>query len=166
MHLTLTKKSAAKPAWVKELPYSRMEYPEGAWNKAKYIFWRIYTPCHSVVRDVALVLGVVEHDGRQPYLLGTIAPHLSIREFADILIEKGYGNHFVAWEDEGQVISMRRTDGFQWQYHLRVFEDREVRAHYEYTPECYPIAHMKAEHMQDRHQYFFNLLGDTIERAK
>ncbi len=156
------KKAAAKESWVRDLPYSRMVYPDTWFDRVKYIFWHLYTPHHSIFRDLALTLGLVHHEGRQHYLLGTVAPHLSIREFTEMLIGRGYANHFVAWEDEGEIVSLRRTDGFAWQYHVRVFEDREVRAHYEYSPECYPISHMKAEHMQDRREYFLDLLGDSI----
>jgi len=149
-------------SWVKDIPSSAMVYPQLPWERVKYVFWRFYTPYHPFFRDMALRLGVVHHHGRQDYLLGTIAPHLSIREFVSQLLEKGYGNHFVAWKDDGEVVSLRYTDGFEYQYHLRVFSDREVRAHYEYTPECYPISHMRAINLEPRRDYFFSVLGDMV----
>ena len=77
-------------------------------------------------------------------------------------ILKGYGNHFVAWREKGEVVSLRYTTDFAYQYHLRVFEDGEVRGHFEYTPECYPISHMKMVGLEDRRHIFFEHLEDKI----
>jgi hypothetical protein len=91
-----------------------------------------------------------------------VAPHLTIEAFVLQLIEKGYGNHFVAWKDEGEVASLRYVENFVWQYHIRIFEDREVRTHYEYTPECRPISHLKGRAQQERREDFLKMLGDSI----
>lgn len=53
----------------------------------------------------------------------------------------GFGNHFVAWQDNGQVLSWRKLKNFDYQYHIRVFKDGEIRGHYEYTPESKPLDH-------------------------
>ncbi|OHA27068.1 MAG: hypothetical protein A3C06_01040 [Candidatus Taylorbacteria bacterium RIFCSPHIGHO2_02_FULL_46_13] len=148
--------------WFSSLPASRMAYPDTLANRLKYAFWRFYTPCHPYVRDAVISLGIVRHVGRQNFILGTVAPHLTLKEFTSFLISQGYGNHFVAWEDEGEIVSLRYVKDFTHQYHLRVFKDREVRAHYEYTPECYPILHLKEKHFEPRSEEFLMLLGDTI----
>ncbi|MEO8638014.1 MAG: hypothetical protein ABI430_03900 [Candidatus Taylorbacteria bacterium] len=148
--------------WVKNLPYSKMVFPNTFSDRTKYIFWWLYTPCHPYIRDILLALRIVRHEGRQDFLLGKIAPHLTIKEFTHIIIERGYGNHFVAWKDEGELVSLRYVENFAFQYHLRVFEDREVRAHYEHTPECFPISHIKQINMEDRRRDFLKILGDTI----
>ena len=67
------------------------------------------------------------HGGRQPYRLGWLAPGHTLEELKAHLAKQGFGNHFVAWDDTGQVLSWRKFDGFEWQYHLRVFDDGEVR---------------------------------------
>jgi hypothetical protein len=149
-------------AWLRNLPYSGMVYPDAWWDRVKYFLWRIYTPLHPYVRDTALVFGVVYHQGRQDFVLGRVAPHLSVKEFISHVVDKGYGNHFAAWKDEGEVVSLRYVENFACQYHLRVFADREVRAHYEYTPECYPISHMREIDMEPRRDEFLRMLGDTI----
>ena len=151
--------------WVRYLPSSRMIYPAQTHNRAKYMFWRLYTPLHPFMRDAALALGIVHHEGRQDFLLGTLAPGQTVREFVSHCITLGYGNHFVAWRDQGEVISLRYVKDFVSQYHLRIFEDGEVRGHYEYTPECHPILHMKEIGQEDRRQTFFEHLGDRIIRA-
>lgn len=148
--------------WFSSLPPSRVEYPATLPNRLKYAFWRLYTPYHPFVRDLVLALGLVRHEGRQNYILGMVVPHLTLKEFTSFLIAQGYGNHFVAWEDDGEIVSLRYVKDFVHQYHVRVFHDREVRAHYEYTPECYPILHIMEEDMQARREEFLMLLGNTI----
>ena len=148
--------------WLTELPHSQMVYPDALRNRIKYVFWRMYAPYHPAVRDGALAVGLVRHEGRQRYLLGTIAPHLTIQQFVAHLVERGYGNHFVAWKEEGEVASLRAVQDFVYQYHIRVYADREVRGHYEYTPECHPIAHVRETFLEERRDYFLALLGNTV----
>jgi hypothetical protein len=148
--------------WIKTLPSSRMVYPNSLLDKMKYVFWRFYTPFHPFVRDTSLSLGIVKHEGRDNFLIGKIAPHLTIEQFIQILLDNGYGNHFIAWHEEGELASLRYVDNFMYQYHIRVFEDGEVRGHYEYTPECYPLAHYYAVDMEDRSKDFLQLLHTHI----
>ncbi len=135
-------------AWIKNLPRSKMHYPKRLRDRAKYMLWRAYTPCHPLVRDTALMLGVVKHAGRQNYPHGFIAPHVSLREFVE--------------KDDGEIISLRKVENFTHQYHIRIFADGEVRGHYEFTPECYPYAHIKEIGQEDRTQEFAELFGDRV----
>jgi hypothetical protein len=151
------------------LPDSMMVFPSRFADRVKYIIWRIYTPFHPFVRDTALKLHIVSAKAkaerwgsRQEFLLGTIAPGESIESLVQYLVGKGYGNHFVAWEDAGEMVSLRLAESFSHQYHVRIFNDGEVRGHFEYTPECYPIKHYYAEGFEDRRDYFLDLLGTKI----
>jgi hypothetical protein len=161
-----------KPAWIKHIPRSKMHYPRGLTNKAKYVFWRAYTPCHPLVRGAAHKLGldkrmgVVKHEGRQRYLLGYIAPHVSMQEFVEHIVAQGFAKLSVAWKDEGELLSLRRVDNFTHQYHIRIFNDGEVRGHYEYTPECYPYAHLKAVGQYHHAKEFAALFGDFITNER
>lgn len=148
--------------WLENIPSSRMIRPTSSFNRAKYLFWRAYTPCHPFIRDAILSMGIVTHEGRQDFLLGNIAPDQSIEEFISFLLQKGYGNHFIAWQDTGELVSLRYVENFVYQYHLRVFEDGEVRGHYEYTPECYPVLHLREVNMEDRRDEFLTLLKGRI----
>lgn len=144
-----------------------MVYPDSLGDRIKYAFWRLYTPFHPLVRDTSLALGIVTHGdkyprGRQPYILGTLVPGETVQGFVSYMIDKGFGNHFIAWKDHGQVVSLRYVDSFKYQYHLRVFEDGEVRGHYEFTPECHPILHMKDDNMEPRREEFLRFIGDKI----
>ena len=149
--------------WERTLPRSKMVYPSTIKDRAKYRFWYLYGRFHPLVRDVALGLGVVSHSGRQNFLIGKIVPPYSIKDVVDFLIDRGYGNHFIAWKDEGEVVSLRKVVGFSHQYHLRIFKDGEIRGHYEYTPECYPILHYKAVDQKDCRDEFSALLKGMIE---
>ncbi len=148
------------------LPYSKVGYPSSLQNRIKYRFWQVYTPLHTFVRDASLALGIVSHSGRQNFLLGKIAPGQSVKEVIEFLISHGYGNHFIAWKDDGELISLRRLVGFTYQYHIRIFEDGEIRGHYEYTPECYPILHLKAVNQKDCREEFLELLKGKIVPAE
>lgn len=154
--------------WIKTLPASSMVYPDSFLDRLKYLFWRLYTPWHPIVRDTYAAIFGSQSDlfpgGRQPYVLGKVAPGVSMREFVEHLLKQGFGNHFTAWEDNGQVVSLRYMKDFKYQYHLRVFEDGEVRGHYEYSPECHPVLHMRMEGVpfESRRDEFLAWLGDTI----
>jgi hypothetical protein len=153
----------------RSLPSSRMIFPNTFLDQIKYIIWWFYTPLHPYLRDIAIATGIVSLEqkiarwgSRQNFLLGTIAPSETLESVVEHLIANGYGNHFVAWEDDGEVVSLRYVKDFRYQYHLRIFEDGEIRGHYEYTTECYPIRHYYAVGLEDRREEFLSLLGEKI----
>jgi hypothetical protein len=147
-----------------------MVFPDSLHDRVKYLFWRVYTPFHPLVRDFSLRVGIVSAKAkverwghRQRFLIGIIAPGETIESVVKHLIGKGYYNHFVAWEDQGEVVSLRFTKNFSHQYHLRLFEDGEVRGHYEYTPECYPWKHYyEIGCFEARREEFLEALGDKV----
>ncbi len=149
-------------SWTKNLPRSKVAFPSAFTDRLKYGFWRLYTPFHPLVRDAALSFGIVSHSGRQNFLIGKIAPGLVLKDVVDFLLANGYGNHFIAWKDEDELLGLRRLVGFSYQYHIRIFSDGEIRGHYEYTPECYPILHFKAVDQKDCRDEFLELLKGKI----
>ena len=157
------------PKWIKDLPRSKMRYPTRLRDRAKYVFWRTYTPFHPLLRGTARVFGVGTHSfgvdthqGRQNFALGHIAPGISLQDFVHYLVSQGFANHFVAWKDDGEVVSLRRVENFTHQYHIRIFADGEVRGHYEFTPECYPFLHLRAMGQEHRAKEFVKLFGDRV----
>ena len=112
-----------------------------------------------------LSLGILKHEGRQHYTLGTLAPGRRVEDLLKYLEGKKWGNHFIAWKDEDELIGIRKLDGFERQYHIRVFKNGEIRGHYEYTPECHPRWHLKEVGMEARHAEFLEELGDWIVPA-
>ncbi len=139
-----------------------MVYPDTLPEKLRYWFWRLYTPLHPYVRDLSTAIGIVRHKGRQNFLIGKLDPTRSIKEFVTHLVAQGFANHFVAWKDTDELISLRRTEGFKYQYHVRIFADGEVRCHYEYTPEYRPIQHLKQKGFQNRNDEFITMFKDWI----
>lgn len=156
--------------WIARLPHSKMARPTNPIHFVKYLFWKVAGPAHPYARDITARLGLfnfnqfVDEKGRQQFLLGTIAAQFSAKDVIECLIAHGYGNHFIAWKDSGEVASLRLVDGFTHQYHVRIFNDGEVRAHYELTPEAYPIKHYYEVGMEERGEYFQRLLGHMIEK--
>ncbi len=104
---------------------------------------------------------------RQPYHIGWLAPGKSIDDLKSHLSRvHGFGNHFVAWTDPGQILSWRKLVNFRWQYHIRVFSDGEIRGHFEVTPEAAPVKHFLAQGEQNRKEDFFAFLGDIVTVKK
>jgi hypothetical protein len=131
----------------------------------------VYSRFYPLIRTVSYRLGIGEffinyfepgHTGRQEFLVGTLHPSRTARDLAFYLVEKGFGNHFVAWKDSGELVSLRKTSGFARQYHLRIFKDGEIRCHYEYTPECHPFLHMIRVGFEDRSPEFKDILQGWI----
>lgn len=169
-----TESQSPARAWLKAIPYSRVNYPFSAAGILRNGFWRAYTPFHHLLRNSLAASNAFKH-GKPKDFLGKIAPHLSIEEFVGFLVGHGYGNHFVAWKFKGEVVSLRRVENFTHQYHIRVFDDGSVCGHYESTPESHPFTHMKdffymktknigikETGIENRPEYFYGLLGDYI----
>lgn len=150
-----------------EIPVSALPYPSGTWDRIKYYFWHAITPSFLKIRDVLISLHLIHHDvGRQRYLLGTLRSVQKFGSFLSYLQSEGFGNHFIAWKDNDQLVSLRRFDGFERQYHLRIFKDGEVRGHYEFTPEAHPVSHLREIGIEERRTDFLKFLGDWITQEK
>jgi len=147
------------------IPDSVLPYPKGPYNRSKYWIWRIITPFHNFWRDLLLSTGILKHDNRQHYLIGTLAPGRKVEDFLKYLEGEGYGNHFIAWKDTDEIVSVRKLVNFERQYHLRIFSDGEVRGHYEYTPECHPRWHLKEVGQRPYDEQFLQELGDWVVPA-
>lgn len=105
--------------------------------------------------------------GRQRYHIGWLAEGKTLEQLKQHLHGKwGFGNHFVAWPDEGQVLSWRKLENFQLQYHLRVFQDGEIRGHHEYTPEAHPVAHFDEKGEDFHRKEFLKFLGEFVTQTK
>ena len=104
---------------------------------------------------------------RQRYHLGWLAEGRTLEEVKTHLNEKwNFGNNFIAWIDSGQVLSWRKLENFHKQYHLRIFEDGEIRGHYEFTPEAHPLNHFFEKEEEDRKEDFLKFLGEFVVQEK
>ncbi len=133
-------------------------------QKFKQKMWRIIYPIFPKLEKVFLPF---HEKTRQRYHLGWLAPGKTFAGLKKHLSEKwGFGNHFVAWEDDSQVLSWRRLENFNQQYHLRVFSDGELRGHFEFTPEGHPLEHFEEKGEEDRTADFMKFLGDFVTTKK
>lgn len=102
---------------------------------------------------------------RQPYFVGHLQPGISFRELSERLAKEGYFPEPMAYPDPGQLLSLRRLsdEHNDQQYHLRIFNDREVRGHLEYTPEDRPFSHMDETLFEPRTEEFVRALGPFLD---
>lgn len=93
---------------------------------------------------------------RQPYLLGQLQNDTPPEALQEHLEKEGFCVERIAYTDPGQILSMRRLcDAYKdRQYHVRVFDDGEVRGHYEYTPEDRPWSHMQEALFEPKTEVF------------
>lgn len=117
---------------------------------------------HPHVRNGLLACKLVRHSGRQPFLIGYLASGVTYQFFIEKIEEIGYREHLLAWKDDDEVVSLRLSDGFTHQYHLRIFSDGEVRGHYEYAPEAYPVAHLARVHFRDEREFFLQQFQEYV----
>jgi hypothetical protein len=134
-------------------------------NRLKTFFWFFEKPIHPYIRDLLLALHLIHHHGRQPFHIGWLAPTHTARDLREYLIQnKGFEDHFPCWIDDGETVDLRFRQNFDWQYHLRIFNDGEVRGHHEYTPESRPIAHLRDRDSTACTKEFMNFLGTWVRQ--
>ncbi|MFA5840679.1 MAG: hypothetical protein WC847_00160 [Candidatus Paceibacterota bacterium] len=139
-----------------------------SFDKIKQKIWNIIYSFFLPTRQLLLRMGVVWHKkGRQKYHVGWLARGKTLEELKNHLHKEwGFGNHFIAWIDEDQVLSWRKLTDFQDQYHLRVYSDGEICGHFEYTPEAHPLEHMEEKGEVDKTEDFLKFLGDFVTQEK
>ena len=137
-------------------------------DKIKQKIWDFIYGFFLPIRSFLLRIGIIWHKkGRQKYHVGWLAPGKTLEELKNHLHGKwGFGNHFIAWVDKGQVLSWRKLTDFQDQYHLRVFSDGEIRGHFEFTPEAHPIEHFEEKGEKECRKDFLKFLGDFVSERK
>jgi hypothetical protein len=137
-------------------------------DKIKQDVWNFIYKFFLPVRQLLLKMGVVWHKkGRQRYHIGWLAPGKTLAELKSHLHDKwGFGNHFIAWIDEDQVLSWRKLTDFQDQYHLRVYNDGEICGHYEFTPEAHPLEHLEEKGELDKTEDFLKFLEGFVTQKK
>lgn len=133
----------------------------------KFIWYELY-PVFPWFQQHLLKWHLIWHEkGRQPYHIGWLAPGKKLEDLEQYLHTRwGFGNHFIAWHDDGQVLSWRKLTSFDYQYHLRVFKDGEIRGHFEYTPESKPLGHFEEVGEEPKIEDFHKFLEGYIVQKK
>ena len=137
-------------------------------DKIKQKIWRFIYKYFSIFQKTLLKWGLIRHvDKKQKYHIGWLSPGKTLESLKKHLhTQWGFGNHFVAWTDDGQVLSWRKLIDFQHQYHLRVFKNGEIRGHFELTPEAHPIDHFEEKGETENKADFFKFLGNFVTTEK
>lgn len=137
-------------------------------DRLKQKIWHFIYKFFPTFQRGLLKLHFIWHDKeRQKFHIGYLAPGKTLDMFKRHLHSQwGFGNHFVAWGDDGQVLSWRKLEDFNHQYHIRVFSDGEIRGHYEYTPEGHPVAHFDEKGESFQRAQFLKFLGDFVTDKK
>ncbi len=137
-------------------------------DKIKQKIWSFIYHFFLPLRKFLLNMGIVWHKkGRQRYHIGWLAPGKTLEDLKKHLHEKwGFGNHFIAWSDQAQVLSWRKLVNFNDQYHLRVFSDGEIRGHFEITPEAHPLDHFEEKGEIEKKEDFLKFLGGFATQEK
>ncbi len=132
-----------------------MEKVRFVWN----ILYRVWPPCTRCAEKLGL------HNFRQKYLLGHLNSNFNKQNLENLLARHGFERARLAWRDPGELFSMRKIDKEIFQYHLRLFIDGEIRAHYEYSPESHPISHLLERKFNPETEFFRKLLGQHLVLA-
>lgn len=132
-------------------------------NTTKQKIWKLLYPVFPYFEKTAVVFHKKE---RQRFFIGYIAQGKTVADVKRHLASQGFGNHFVAWEDSDQVLSWRKLVNFSEQYHLRIYNDGEIRGHFELTPEASPVKHFLEKGEEDRCTDFMKFLGDCVTTKK
>ncbi|MCR4311530.1 MAG: hypothetical protein NUV54_03145 [Candidatus Taylorbacteria bacterium] len=122
------------------------------WN----FLYRAWPPVTRVIEKLGF------HDFRQKYLLGKLASPYDVHRLQALLTSSGFTRAVLAWKDPGEVLSMRRVHHKKFQYHIRLFNDGEIRGHYEYAPEANPYKHVFESRFEPEFEFFSALLGDAL----
>ena len=137
-------------------------------DEVKQKIWDFIYGFFLPIRKLLLKTGLIWHKkGRQKYHIGWLAPGKTLEDLKKHLYTKwGFGNHFIAWVDEEQVLSWRKLTDFQDQYHLRVYQDGEICGHFEFTPEAHPLEHLEEKGEIDKREDFLKFLGEYVVQEK
>jgi len=115
------------------------------------------------IRSLLLFLKLIKHKGKQKYSIGFLKKGVNLRKYLE---RNGFENDDYAWIDNGEVLSMRKIDKLYFQYHIRLFDDGELKGHYEYIPDGFPIKHWREVCFKNKKGYFNSLLKGKIRNIQ
>lgn len=99
---------------------------------------------------------------RQDFLMGILPQNVTHKDFDNFLRRRGFEDVPLSWIDPGEQINVRRLADSKRQYHIRVFNDREIRGHLEYAPESRPVAHLMELGFDPAGEYLSRLFDDFL----
>lgn len=121
--------------------------------KIVYIFWP------SVLRTYEIFF----HHHRQDFLIGHLSPQKTAEDFKNHLMQNDFEHAIISLKDPGEILAMRKKEGKKFQYHIRLFNDNEIRGHYEYAPEAHPVIHCFNVCQEAKEEYFKEILDGYLK---
>lgn len=106
--------------------------------------------------------------GRHRYPLGLLKKSFSVKEFQILMRERGFFKQPMAFNDPDQILSLRKLDptDFNFQYHIRLYKDGEIRGHHEKTPEDHPLDHLREIGFTSHREEFLEMLAGVLDRVE
>jgi hypothetical protein len=125
-----------------------------AYSPLWILMYKGYPPLLRVLEKLRI------HKKRQDFLIGHTKKKTRFSVIKRHLGKQGFEDAVLAWKDPGETISMRKVDpkDQRFQYHIRIFSDREVRCHYEYSSEGNGIGHIFESVFEKREKEFKKFL--------
>lgn len=127
------------------------------------LFWKLGHRCYPSLLKLGKKLRLVKEKPRFFDRVGFLKKGVSLEEFEEYLEENGYEWNVLAWLYEGEIFSFRKKIDKHKQYHIRLFNNREIGGHKEYVPERHPIKHVRDLGLSRNWNYFWGLLENWIE---
>lgn len=127
------------------------------YSKRWKIIYKLYPPIIRTLEKLKF------HTGRQPFIIGFLKEGLNQSDLKNYLIDNDFELAILAWKDEQEIFSLRKTDNKIFQYHIRLHSDGEIRGHYEYSPEGSPLKHVLEKGLEQKSDFFINLLKDYLK---
>lgn len=125
------------------------------------MFWKIVYKIYPPFLRVLEKIGV--HKKRQKFFIGKLRGNVSFENFKKFLFSENFESAILAWKDPHEILSLRKIDSKVFQYHLRLYSDREITGHYEYSSEGNPWRHIVETVFEPKEEYFKKLLADFLE---
>lgn len=137
----------------------------------KQFFWFLVKPVFPFFRDMFLktnLATVKGHKERQRFNIGFLREEYTKDQLLEHLETLGFHREKMALVDPDEIFGMRKIDPFNpcFQYHLRFYRDREIKGHYEKTPEDFPLDHFNEVGFEARGEEFLQMLGSFVEPAR
>lgn len=105
----------------------------------------------------------LRYRGRENFFIGYLKDDWNLEDIERYLIGLGFEKYYVAWIDIGEILGVRKNQGFKYQYHLRIFSDGEVRGHFELTPEYRAFKHFFDIGKEERNEEFREILSGILK---
>ena len=122
--------------------------------------WNIVYAVQPYALKVLKAVGI--HPKEHPFVLGRLDPRYTPKQLKALLESHGFEDDILSWKDSGQILSMRKVHEHEFQWHLRLRRNGEIRGHYEYAPEGSVLKHdLGRVFKADRH-FFVSVLGEYL----